>query len=116
MVVRYDIVFQEFNIQCPGTISRAKHATINTQQTSFLPFAAETYGGLGKSARKLIKLIASSAEDGLQMLSEEEVMRELRGSVAIAVQKGNANIMLAEYHRAMSAAARRGRGTAALAA
>ena len=52
-----------------------------------------------KSARKLIKLIASAAEEGLQMLSEEEVRKELIGSVAIAVQKGNANIMLAEYHR-----------------
>ena len=87
-----------------------------TQQASFIPFAVETYGGLGKSARKLIKQIASAAEDGLQMLSEEEVRKELRGSVAIAVQKGNANIILAEYHRAMSAAARSGRGMAALAA
>ncbi len=40
-----------------------------TQQSSLLPFAVETYGGLGKSARKLIKLIASAAEDELQMLS-----------------------------------------------
>ena len=76
----------------------------------------ETYGGLGKSARKLIKLIASAAEDKLQMLSEESVRKELRGSVAIAVQKGNANIILAEYHRAMSAAARSGRGMAVSAA
>ena len=76
----------------------------------------ETYGGLGKAARKLRKWIASSAEEGSQMLSEKEVMRELRGSVAIAVQKGNANIILAEYHRAMSAAARSGRGMAVSAA
>ena len=76
----------------------------------------ETYGGLGKSARKLIKLIASAAEDKLQMLSEEEVSQELRGSVLIAVQKGNANIILAEYYRAMDAAARSDRGLAAFAA
>jgi len=75
----------------------------------------ETYGGLGKSARKLIKLIASAAEDS-QMFTEEEVRKELRGSVAIAVQKGNANIMLAEYRRAMGAAARSNRGRAAFAA
>ena len=73
----------------------------------------ETYGGLGKAARKLRKRIASSAEEGPQMLSEKEVMRELGGSVAIAVQKGNANIMLAEYGRATSAAARGYRGSAA---
>jgi hypothetical protein len=53
-------------------------------------------------------------EEGPQMLSEKEVMRELRGSVLIAVQKGNANIILAEYHRAMSAPARSDRGMAVL--
>ena len=87
-----------------------------TQQASFIPFAVETYGGLGKSARKLIKLMASAAEDKLQRLSEEEVRKELRESVAIAVQRGNANIMLAEYYRAMGAAARSDRGLAAFAA
>ena len=50
------------------------------------------------------------------MLSEAEVMRELRGAVAIAVQKGNANIILAEYYRAMGAAARSGRGMTTVAA
>ena len=98
---------------------KAKYASMaKTQQAEFLPFAVETYGGLGKAARKLRKRIASSAQEGPQMLSEKEVMRELRGSVAIAVrvQKGNANIILAEYHRAMSAAARTGRGMAVLAA
>ena len=87
-----------------------------TQQASFIPFAVETLGEVGKSARKLINVIASSAEDGLQMLSEEEVRKELRGWVAIAVQKGNADIILAEYYRAMGAAAKSGRGFAALAA
>ena len=47
------------------------------------------------------------------MLSEAEVMRELKGAVAIAVQKGNANIVLAEYYRAVGAAARSDRGLAA---
>src|ERR1700721_1171492 len=60
-----------------------------------------------------MKLIASAAEDRLQILSEEEGRKELRESVAIAVQKGNANIILAEYHRATSTAARSGRGMAA---
>jgi hypothetical protein len=33
----------------------------------------ETYGGLGKSARKLIKLIGSAAEEGLQMLRQQHL-------------------------------------------
>src|ERR1700678_4245567 len=60
---------------------KAKYAAMaKTKQAEFLPFAVETYGGLGKAARKLRKRIASSAEEGPQMLSEKEVMRELRGS------------------------------------
>ena len=80
---------------------KAKYAAMaKTQQASFIPFAVETYGGLGKSARKLINQIVAAAEDQQQLLSSEEIRKELTGSVAIAVQKGNAKILLAAYHRA----------------
>ena len=96
---------------------KAKYAAMaKAQQACFIPFSVETYGGLGKSSRRLIKLIASATQERLQMLSDEEVRKELKGSVAIAVQKGNANIFLAEYYRAMSAAARSGRGLTSSAA
>src|ERR1700753_1526479 len=86
---------------------KAKYAAMaKTQQAEFIPFAVETYGGMGKSARKLIKRIASVAQDRLQATSEKEVRQQLEESVAIAVQRGNANIMLAAYYRATSAAAR----------
>ncbi len=80
------------------------------------PFDLETYGGLGRCARKLIKQIASVAEDRQQMVSEWEVKQQLDESVVIAVQRGDARIILAEYYRAMSAAARGNRGSAASAA
>jgi len=96
---------------------KAKYTDMaQTQQASFLPFAVETYGGLGKSARKLIKQIASAAEDQMQMLTEEEIREELRGSVAIAIQKGNAMIMLSAYHKAIGVSARTRRGFGAVAA
>ena len=79
-------------------------------------FAVETYGGMGKGARKLVRKIASVAQDRLQGGSEKEIRRELEESVAIAVQRGNADIMLAEYFSATSAAARGNRGSAASAA
>ena len=93
---------------------KAKYADMaKTQQASFVPFAVETHGGLGKSARKLMSLIASVAEDRQQGMTKEEMRKELRGAVAIAVQKGNANVMLGEYCRAMGAATRADRGLAA---
>ena len=57
-----------------------------------------------------------AAEDEMQLLSAEEIRKELTGSVAIAVQKGNAQILLAEYQRAVSGAARHDRGLAAFTA
>ena len=78
--------------------------------------AEEIYGGLGKSVRKLIKQIVNAAEDQQQLLSSEEIRKELTGSVAIAVQKGNAKILLAEYYRAVSGAARYGKGLTAFTA
>jgi hypothetical protein len=96
---------------------KAKYAAMaKAQQASFLPFAVETYGGLGKSARKLIKQIVAAAEDQMQLLSSEEIRKELTGSVAIAVQKGNAKILLAAYHRAVGGAAGYGKGLAAFTA
>ena len=91
---------------------KAKYAAMaKSQQAEFVAFAVETYGGMGKGARKLVKKIASVAQDRILGLSAKEVRRELEQSVAIAVQRGNANIMLAEYGRATSAAARGYRGS-----
>ena len=77
-----------------------------TQQASFVAFAVETYGGMGKQSRKLTKKIASVAQDRQQMVSEKEVRQRAEASVAIAVRTGNARIMQAEYHRATKAAAK----------
>ena len=71
---------------------------------------------MGKGARKFVSKIASGAQDHLVGVSEKEIKRELEELVAIAVQRGNANIMLAEYSRATRAAARGYRGSAASAA
>ena len=69
---------------------------------------------MGKGARKFVKKIVSGAQDRLLGVSEKEMRRELEESVAIAVQRGNADIMLAEYSRATRAAARGNRGSVRL--
>src|SRR6202021_2439944 len=57
---------------------KAKYAAMaKAQQASFIPFAVETYGELGKSARKLINQIVATAEDQQQLLSREEIRKEL---------------------------------------
>ena len=38
-------------------------AMAETQNAKFIPFAAEMYGGLGKSAKKLLNMISKCARD-----------------------------------------------------
>jgi hypothetical protein len=95
---------------------RKYDAMAKTQHAKFIPFAVETYGGMGKSARKLIKRIASVAQDRQQGWSDKEVRKQLEESGDMELQRGNANIILAEYYRATSAAARGNRRSAASAA
>jgi hypothetical protein len=52
----------------------------------------------------VIRLIASATQERMQMRSGAEVRRELKGSVAIAIQRGKALIILEEYRRAVCAA------------
>jgi hypothetical protein len=66
-----------------------------TPQALFLPFGVGTCGGLGKSARIVIKRIVTVTKDQMQLLSSERSGRSQR-SVVVAVLKGNAMILLAE--------------------
>jgi hypothetical protein len=76
------------------------------QKAKFKPFSVETYGGLGKSARGIYRLIQASARDHMMMWPYQQVVEEMRGAVAIAIQRGNAMVMLAAYNRAISRPAR----------
>ena len=51
---------------------------------------AETSGGLGPAAVQLIHVLAQAGEELLAMWSREDVIRQLVGSVAMAVQGGEA--------------------------
>ena len=83
-----------------------KHFNIKKQKAKFKPFSVETYGGLGKSARGIYRLIQASARDHMMMWPYQQVVEKMRGAVAIAVQRGNAMVMLAAYNRAISRPAR----------
>jgi hypothetical protein len=83
---------------------RRKYADISLHHHfEQLPFVVETCGGMGPSADRLIKAMAEASEEHLAMWSREEVIRELVGSVAIAVQRGGAMTYLEGYDRALHA-------------
>jgi len=68
-----------------------------------LPFVVETCGGVGPSGDRLIKAMAEASEERLSVWSREGVIRELVGSVAIAVQRGGALTYLEGYDRSLHA-------------
>ena len=91
-------------------------AMAKAQDAKFLPFACEVYGGIGKSANKLLKQIYKSARDQMLMWPYQQIVEHLRGTVAISIQKGNAVAILAGYARAVRRSADGYRGLTALSA
>ena len=73
----------------------------DAQCARFLPFSAETTGGLGKDAEELIDQISLACRDHLALPSHYHIANGVRASVAIAVQKGNALAMFGGYSRAV---------------
>jgi len=90
-------------------------AMAETQNAKFIPFAVEMYGGLGKSANKLLSKISKCARDQMLMWPYHRIIQNLKGEIAISIQRGNAIAILAGYNRAIGKPAKlhMGRGDAA---
>jgi hypothetical protein len=90
-------------------------AMAETQNAKFIPFAVEMYGGLGKSAKKLLNKISKCARDQMLMWPYHRIIQNLKGEIAISIQRGNAIAILAGYNRAIGKPAKlhMGRGDAA---
>ena len=59
------------------------------------------YGGLGKSAKKLLNKISKCARDQMLMWPYHRIIQNLKGEIAISIQRGNAIRILAGYNRAI---------------
>ena len=95
----------------------AKYSTMaKAQGAKFLPFAVEMYGGMGKSAKQLLQLINKSARDQMLMWPYQQIMQNLKGDIAISIQRGNAIAILAGYQRSIAKSAKVHRGGVAASA
>jgi hypothetical protein len=61
----------------------------------FSAFAIETYGGLHKTAIYVIDQVTAAAEQRVSLYPRPLLRQSLMDSIAISIQRGNANIMLA---------------------
>jgi hypothetical protein len=79
--------------------------TAAQHHAELLPFCVETYGGMAPDAIKLLSVMGAMGEEQLGMWPRHVVIRHLMGSVATAVQRGNAVAWLSGYSRALAAMA-----------
>ena len=90
------IAGQKEKIKKYADIAKHSHA-------DFIPFVVETSGAFTKESEKLIDHIISTCAEHQQLWEPKEVRREFLGSIAIAVQRGNASAMFEGYSRAKRA-------------
>jgi hypothetical protein len=89
---------------------RKYRETAKQQEACLLPFSVETCGGMAGDAMKLLKVISTTAAQHLGLWSHFQIVRQLMGSIAVSVQKGNAMTILSGY---TSATARAGNSSKA---
>jgi hypothetical protein len=80
-------------------------STAEQHEAKFIPFVMESTGGIGPSSAKLLDEIILASRDHNTLWPHEVVSQELRGAVAVAVQKGNAMTMIAGRNLAIGRAA-----------
>jgi hypothetical protein len=66
-----------------------------------LPFVVETCGGLATDAVKLLDVMSQAGHEHLSLWSHAEIVQHILGSVAVAIQKGNAMTVLAAHTAAV---------------
>ena len=94
---------------CVGAASEArknkKYAEDARQQhKQFLPFVLYTYGGFHRTALAVISAMANSLEPARCLLSVAAWRQQLMQSIAIAIQRGNAGIMVTASQQRRAAA------------
>ena len=86
-------------------VKKAKYLAMSSAHCFVqLPIALETTGGMGPAAVTLVKAMADASQEHLVMWTRADVIREVAGSLAMAVQRGNAMAVIEGYDRALHAA------------
>jgi len=72
-------------------------ALTERQNADFYAFGAESCGGLGPRALALLKQLSQVGEAHLAMWPQHQIVQHMLSSVAVAIQRGNALIVLSGY-------------------
>jgi hypothetical protein len=74
---------------------RRKYSSVATRLVAeLLPFSVETYGGMADDAMKLVQAMGEEGEEAMGAWTKAEIMRYILSLTAVAVQRGNARVVL----------------------
>lgn len=95
-------------VEAVGDLSDArkmgKYAQIAANiDMEFLPIVLYTYGGFHKSALRFIDRLTESLDTATCLMSRADFKQELKKHIAIAVQRGTADIMIQDHQRQQQA-------------
>ena len=83
-----------------AAVKNAKYKElVESQDIRFSPLIFYTYGGFHRSALSFIKLMTAALDEQACLLSRAEWKKQLLEHIAIAVQRGNADIMIRNDQR-----------------
>ena len=83
---------------------RTKYSSVSAQLgAELLPFSVATYGGLADDAMKPVQAMGEEKEETMGAWTKEEIVRYTLSMTAIAVQRGNARVMLAGRMQSLKA-------------
>ena len=69
------------------------------QKATFVPFAVETFGGMGDCASDFVKQLISEGRKHAYVWAPYEIVYGIQHSVAVAIQRGNAAMLSVGLHR-----------------
>ena len=85
-------------------LKKVKYAQLAASHNADVtPFALETFGAFGDSARDLVKRIAKSSKPEITGWTQHQILYGLSNEVAIAFQRGNERIITRCFQRARQA-------------
>jgi hypothetical protein len=64
---------------------------------AFIPFVADSYGGLSEDSLLLVERMADAAQQHMAMWRKEQIVRHVLSNVAVAIQRENAATVLAGH-------------------
>ena len=76
--------------QAAKKINKKYQTMAEYQQAKFYPFACEALGGISRTAKQVVGIIADVTVNNCAWLSRKAVMEEIFDGIAIKIQRGNA--------------------------